>query len=238
MVAPEMIQNGEARLIGSSHHHLTVVLRLKPGSTVDLLDGSGGRHEGILAEVTSEESVVRIQRSSTVEPTPGPHLWLLYGLSRGRRTELVLQKATELGIDAIFPCLCERSVARPQKPEQKHQRWAEIIAQAARQCDRARLPWLAPLTPLAQALEAVPASAVRLMAVPGAAPLSTLAGALAGAPSVALVVGPEGGFAAGEVEAAVNLGFVGVGLGPQVLRTETAAVALVALTAFLSGRLE
>lgn len=238
MVAPEMIQNGEARLIGSSHHHLTVVLRLKPGSTVDLLDGSGGRHEGILAEVTREESIVRILRSHVTEPTPGPRLSLLYGLSRGRRTELVLQKATELGIDAIFPCLCERSVARPQRPDQKHRRWAEIIAQAARQCDRTRLPWLAPVTTLAQALEAVPTSALRLMAVPGAAPLSILAGALAGAPAVALVVGPEGGFTAGEVEGAVALGYAGVGLGPRVLRTETAAISMVALAAFLAGRLE
>lgn len=215
-----------------------MVLRLGPGSPVELLDGSGGRHQGTLEQVTAEESLVRIHHSRISEPTPGSRLTLLYGLSRGGRTEMVMQKATELGVDAILPCLCERSVARPKKPDQKHQRWLEIVTQAARQCDRDRLPWIGPLTPLQQALEAAGAAALRLVAVPGAPSLSSLVEPLKEAREVALVVGPEGGLSRRELEAAVALGYTSVGLGPRVLRTETAAIALVALVGFLTGKWE
>lgn len=201
------------------------------------MDGSGGRHEGTLDQVTAGESLVRIDKTLASEPVKGPRLTLIYGLSRGRRTEQVLQKATELGVDAIFPCLCERSVARPQKPDQKHRRWMEIIKQAARQCDRSRLPCLAPLVTVGQALEAAPASAVRLVAVPGAPSLSTYRQALLAAPAVCVVVGPEGGLTDAEVESATALGFEAAGLGPRILRTETAAIALSALVSFLTGRL-
>jgi len=236
VVSPDVIRDGVARLKGSSHRHLTVVLRLEVGSPVDLLDGSGGRHEGILETVTREESVVRVSRSCVEEPDAGPRLTLLYGLSKGRRTEMVLQKATELGVDAIFPCLCQRSVARPKEPAKKHQRWSEIVAQAARQCDRARLPLLAPLGTLESALEMAPASAVRLLAVPGAPSLSTYREGLAAASAVCVVVGPEGGLTDGEVKAAVARGYSPVGLGPRVLRTETAAISLVSTVGFLMGK--
>lgn len=235
---PELIRDGAARLRGSPHHHLTVVLRLEAGSSVELLDGLGGRHEGILDRVNSQESVVTIQRSHPPEPVQGARLTLLYGLSRARRTELVLQKTTELGVDVIFPCVCQRSVSRPPHPDKKHQRWQEIVVQAARQCDRARLPLLAPLMPLDEALETPPAGATRLVALPGAPPLSASPPALAGATDVALVVGPEGGLDPVEVAAAEALGYTPVGLGPRVLRTETAAVALVALVGYLTGKWE
>ncbi len=237
-MTPELIRDGEARLTGSPHHHLTVVLRLEAGSSVELLDGCGGRHEGILASTGRQASVVTITRSHAPERVTGARLTLLHGLSRARRTELVLQKATELGVDAVVPCLCQRSVSRPPDPDKKHQRWQEIVAQAARQCDRARLPLLAPLMPLDEALETQPEGAVRLVALPGAPPLSAAAPALDGAAEVALLVGPEGGLDPAEAAAAEDRGYVAVGLGPRVLRTETAAVALVALVGYLAGKWE
>ena len=239
VVAPKRIQpGGEACLRGADHHYLTHVLRLEAGAALEPLDGAGGRHLGHLLRVTPHQTVVQVERSLPPEPAPAVPLTLLYGLSRGRRTDWVLQKATELGVDTILPCLCNRSVARPRKPEQKQRRWEEIIRAAARQADRGRLPLLGPVVELAQALQTVPATNLRLIAAPRALPLSSFADRIATAQGVAVAVGPEGGFTPEELDRALELGYSAVGLGPAVLRTETAALAAVTLVSYLSGRWE
>lgn len=158
------------------------------------------------------------------------------------RFELVLQKLTELGVTRIVPVVTQRSTTPAQRDagQPKSHRWPAVILRAAKQCRRARLPELYPATALAGALALAMAGTaeLKLLLYEGEQTwtLTEAIGDLRPA-HVALLVGPEGGFAAGEVAAARAAGFLPVSLGPRILRTETAAIAATALLQGLLGDL-
>lgn len=237
-VAPQDIRGDSARLRGDDFHHVVRVLRLRPGAALVLVDGTGLRYQGRLERIERSEAWVTIDERRVLAPDPAPRLLLIDGLARSERTTLVLQKATELGVDEFLPAICTRSVTRPMDAASKVERWQEIARQAARQCERARLPVIHAPRPWAAALQQVPAEALRLVAMPGAQDLAALELRLRReASAVAIAVGPEGGLTADELQQARAAAFEPVSLGPRVLRTETAAIALLALAAYLCGRL-
>ena len=98
-VSPEVIQGDEASIRGDDYHHLVRVLRLKEGSLVDLIDGTGLRYEGRVEDISPRRARVAISQRIELPPSPSPRLVLLAGLARGSRFDLVLQKCTELGVD-------------------------------------------------------------------------------------------------------------------------------------------
>lgn len=237
-VAPQDITAAGARLHGDDFHHVVRVLRLQPGAALVLVDGTGRRYRGRLARIARREAWVTIDEQEALPADPPPRLLLVDGLARGERTTWVLQKATELGVDEFLPAICSRTVARPTDAEAKVERWQEIARQAARQCERARLPLIHPPRPWAAALQQAPVAALRLVALPGAPGLAALEPRLRRQPAaVVIAVGPEGGLTAEEVQQAHAAAFEPVALGPRILRTETAAITLLALAAYLSGRL-
>ena len=161
-------------------------------------------------------------------------------LPEKERFELVLQKLTELGVNRIVPVVTQRSTTPAQRDavQAKSHRWPEVILRAAKQCRRARLPELYPATSFAEVLELAVAAELKLMLYEGGETWS-LAEALGSLrpEQVALLVGPEGGFSADELAAARAAGFLPVGLGPRILRTETAAIVGAALLQGLRGDL-
>ena len=239
LVLPEgHLGSEEIVVTGPGLHYLSRVLRLAAGEQVELVDGTGLRFLGRLERISKKEALVLVEAPLPGEPAPARPLHLVYGLSRGRRTEWVLQKATELGVDGVALALCERSVKRPGQEPDKLARWREIVAQAGRQCGRARFPRLHPVQPLAGALELPPPGGTRLLAHPGGVPMAEIGAEVqAGAGHTVLAVGPEGGFTEEEAGLARELGFRAVSLGPNTLRTETAAVALLTVAGFLMGRM-
>lgn len=240
VVPREAIEGDRATVRGPGHHYLCHVLRLRRGDRLELLDGSGARYEGEIDGISADAVTVAIQDRHPPPPAPAPRIVLIYGLSRRSRTEMVLQKATELGVDWFLPAVCERSVARAVDRPGRAERWLEIMTQATRQCGRAAAPILSPALPLADALAQAGEADLRIVASgPEGEPISSVSEALAakGLRDVAAAVGPEGGFAPEELALAVQLGFRSVSLGRLVLRTETAAVAMLTLLSFLSGRL-
>lgn len=241
-VAPDVIDGDDARIRGDDYHHLVRVLRLKEGSPIDLIDGTGLRHEGRVEQISPRQARVTICRRVELPPSPLPRLILLAGLARGSRFDLVLQKCTELGVDEIVPWECGRSVARPSSPERKQDRWNEIVRQAARQSRRPKLPLVRPPVRYAEGLPGGRGDEgdLRLIAcLDGTAqPLASMEQRLRRPPDqVWLAVGPEGGFDSAETAQAIDRGFAPVNLGPQVLRSETAAITLLAIVAHLTGRL-
>jgi 16S rRNA (uracil1498-N3)-methyltransferase len=237
LVVPRAIVVGDrACLRGALHHHLAHVLRVRAGDALELVDEGGGLHRGVVAELGAGELRVALDEHLPPEPAPRPRLLLVYGISRRARTEWVLQKATEVGVDAILLARCRRSVARAG--DERLERWQEIARQAARQSGRRALPQLLPPVALEAALAGASEASLRLVCVAGAPPLSQRLRELAAVPdALAIVVGPEGGLDDDELRAArASYGFEPVGLGPTVLRTETAAVVALALCAALAGR--
>ena len=223
-------------------HQILHVLRLRPGQTVIALDNLGSQYQLELDQV--DHSAVTAQRVSAGPAAHEPRtaLNLLLCLTQREKFEWILQKATEIGVQAITPVLSARSLVQDAADvSKKAPRWEKILQEAAEQCGRGRIPVLNPPARFAAALSSVQACDLRLIPWEAETTLS-LRQAMQSSPpplaSIALLIGPEGGFSAEEVNAARAAGFQAVTLGPRILRMETAAIVAVALTLYKSGDLD
>lgn len=197
--------------------HLHGVVRLRPGEALRIYDPTGREADAVVDHVDGR--VVWLQ--VTGEPVlraPRPALWLVIGTPKGPAMDLAVRMGTELGITHLVPAITRRSVARPDRAD----RFVRIAEAAAQQCGRTDVVTVLEPLPWDQALAAVPPDLDRRVAVPGA-PL----GARATGPA-AVAVGPEGGLDDHEVARALAAGWVATGLGPWVMRADTAAVAALA----------
>ncbi len=232
---PRLAQ-GALRVTGDDHHYLAHVLRAAPGEEVILFDGRGGEARARVGAVAGDAIGLDV---GEVRRTPAPRLevTLLLALLKGEKMDLVVQKATELGASRIVPVLAERSVLRldPGRAGTRIARWQKIAREAARQSGRADAPAIAAPEPPEAAFAG--ASGLRVLFHERAdLPLRRV---LPTAPPAraAVATGPEGGFTDAEVEAAAAAGFAVCGLGPRVLRAETAAIVALAVIGFSVGDL-
>jgi 16S rRNA (uracil1498-N3)-methyltransferase len=225
------------RVEGAAFHHLRV-LRLARGDSLEVFDGQGRAWEAEVLAVEADAAVLRLGK-----PRPGQAgrpVALVQVLPKADKLTFVLQKGTELGAHAFYPALSERSVVRLEgvRAEARRARWQRIVEEAARQCGRADAPTVHSVRGLLESVRALP-PLTRVLVLDEEEKARGLARAAtedAAAP-LALVVGPEGGLARVEVEALRALGGVTVSLGPLVLRTETAALAALAVLRHLEGLL-
>ena len=218
-------------------HHVARVLRLGAGDALTVFDGRGGEYRATLVRVSRAAVEVDVGAHDPVDRESALAVELGQGICRGDRMDLVVQKATELGVAVIRPVVCERTVVKldAARTERRLAHWRAIAVHAAQQSGRTRVPELAEVEGLGTFLARGgngPATGPAFVLSPRTgASLSDLAPPVPGEP-VRLLVGPEGGLSPREVERAGGAGFTGLRLGPRVLRTETAAlVALAALQA-------
>jgi 16S rRNA (uracil1498-N3)-methyltransferase len=216
-------------LEGGAARHVTRVLRLRVGEALTLFNGSGGEYAASIEQSQGGRVAVAIGGQRAIERESPLALTLAQGVSRGERMDLVVQKATELGVSGLVPVLTERSVVRltAQLAERRLNHWRAIAVAACEQSGRNRLPAIAAPVPLKDFLRSATDGVTRLLLSPGAA--ATLADVPRPVTAVMVLIGPEGGLAQAEQEAAVAAGFKAVRLGPRVLRTETAAIAALTL---------
>ena len=218
--------------------HLLRVLRLRPGSELTLFNGRGGEFQAQLAGAVRSRARLVLGAHRPIERESQLRLTLLQGIARGERMDLIVQKATELGVQRIVPVRCEFSVVRldAAKLPQRLGHWRAVAIAACEQCGRNRVPRLDPPLGLAAACAALDdTDGLRIMLQPQAKDsLSALANGLRGA---ALLVGPEGGLSEAEERLAQLVGFHACRLGPRVLRTETAPLAALAALQALAGDL-
>jgi 16S rRNA (uracil1498-N3)-methyltransferase len=220
--------------------HLLRVLRLRPGAALTLFNGRGGEYAAELLAAGAGRATVRIGAHSAVERESPLRVTLLQGIARGERMDLIVQKATELGVTAIMPLSCEYSVVRlaGEARARRQERWQGVATSACEQCGRNRPPHVHDIIELETACEAVSAGGeeLRLMLVPeaGVALASLVSRGLRRA---ALLVGPEGGLSEREQLRAQRAGFQACALGPRILRTETAPLGALAALQVLAGDL-
>jgi 16S rRNA (uracil1498-N3)-methyltransferase len=218
--------------------HLTRVLRLGRGDALTVFNGQGGEYPAEIVAAHAEELTIALGGHRALERESPLAITLAQGISRGERMDLVLQKATELGVAQLVPLLSERSVVRLDalKSQRKLNHWRAIAVAACEQSGRNHLPQIAAPVALADFLRAAgeapePQGLTRLLLSPDAArgieEIEDRPRALT------VLIGPEGGFTEEERAQALAAGFAAVRLGPRVLRTETAAIAALAL---LQGR--
>jgi 16S rRNA (uracil1498-N3)-methyltransferase len=224
-------------LTGAEHRHLARVLRARPGDEVTVFDGDGGEVEARVVRVDRSEVELALGARRVVGGA-AVALTLLCAVPRGPRMDFLVQKTAELGVARIVPLVMARSVARPDGEAGRRGRWEKIAREAARQSGRADVPIVDAPLPLGAALAAPELPPRRLALSEGerARSLRSELGGTTPAPT-ALLVGPEGGFAAAELPAVEAAGFSPVGLGRRILRVETAAIVAVALCADAYGML-
>lgn len=224
---PEPLAEGAVlRLDDKPAHYLLHVLRLPAGAEVRLFNGESGEFAAVLEDRSKHAVSLRI-KARTRAPSPIPDLTLVFAPLKRGPTDLVIEKATELGVAAIQPVFTAFTVAETVRLE----RWEAIAREAAEQCERLTVPALREPVPFARLLGEWPAERRLLFADARAPGLVSPAEALADNPNAtALLIGPEGGFDPREVHAlAAHPAAKGVTLGPRVLRAETAVIAGLAL---------
>ncbi len=227
--AAPLASRATVTLSGSAANHVMRVLRVRVGEELTLFNGSGGEFAARVEAFTGSTVTVLVGEERAVERESPLSLTLAQGVSRGERMDLVMQKATELGVTGLVPVLTERSVVRldAAQAERKLAHWRAITIAACEQSGRNRPPGVVLPVPLGDFLRSDLKSDTRLLLSPAAA--LRITDVPRPAHSVTVLIGPEGGLTQEEQERAMASGFVGVRLGPRVLRTETAAIAALTL---------
>jgi 16S rRNA (uracil1498-N3)-methyltransferase len=233
LVAEAPAPGDEVALSPDDSHHLSRVVRRRPGDAVELTDGAGRLWPAVVV-ATGARATVRAGEPRDA-PRPPP-VALFLGLTDWARVDLVVAKAAELGVRDLALMTSERvgRVPGPDAWERRRRRLERVAAAAARQSGQAWLPRLRGLVPFGDALAEVPPGEGCLIDPRGDAAISAVVGRFGRA---ALLVGPQAGFSEAEVAHARAAGLAVCGLGPAVLRTETAAIAAVTLALAAAGRL-
>jgi len=246
-VHPDVFSGDEVRLEGDLAHRLSRVLRLEASAAVVLLDGSGLEYETRLDVVGPQRVTGTVLGRRPGRAEPRVRLVLYQSLVKGERFDWVLEKGTELGVAAFVPLLSRRNVVRAAPGRQGRQgrpeRWHRVVREAAEQCGRCVLPEILSAKSLKEALSE--AANLRLLPWEGeealglAAALRQARPALEAAehPTVAVLIGPEGGFDVEEVALARQAGVQVVSLGRRILRSETAGIVAAAAVLYELGEL-
>jgi 16S rRNA (uracil1498-N3)-methyltransferase len=209
--------------------HLSRVLRLAVGDECVLFNGDGTDYAARITSMGKRELRVTVASGREVDNESPLAITLLQGIARGEKMDLILQKATELGVNAIAPLWSQRSEVKldEARAEKRLAHWRGVVTSACEQCGRARVPGVAAPVSLSVALGALPAGGLRLILDPeGELALGTLT--VGDEARVVLAVGPEGGWSPADREQLRDAGFQGLKLGPRILRTETAGLAAIA----------
>ena len=237
---PEKSRDDLAFLTPEDSRHALTVLRLKPGSTVEVISG------GLpwLARIVGEENRIVCVRKLTPLPSTEPKLTvtLFQGIPKADKMDWIIQKATELGVSRIVPVEMERCVVRLSRTDEakKLERWRKISREAGKQSGRCVLPEILPPMPVRQLImqDFLPAlNVVPWEEADGFGPLA-LVKAYPGAESLGILIGPEGGISPDEIGLLKTRDFIPITLGRRILRTETAGMAAVAALMCLYGEME
>ncbi|MDA8164289.1 MAG: 16S rRNA (uracil(1498)-N(3))-methyltransferase [Desulfobacteraceae bacterium] len=237
-IEPEAVRGDTVLITGAEAHHLRTVLRLAAGDRVRLFDGTGRILEAVVTRVSKGETETRIVACTTAEPPP-VQVHIGQAQLKGKKMDLLVQKANELGIQTLMPFVSARCEVRTGNPE-RQERWERIVFESCKQCGRAVPMACPPETDFAGMLAAGCEFDLKLIfweeerqrsLGPLLAPMAPVHTAMA-------LIGPEGGFTEEEVTQATAAGFLPVSIGRRILRAETASLAAMAILQHRFGNLD
>jgi len=232
----DSISGTTIQLGAEESHHLCRVLRLREGETVFAFDGLGQEWECEISASHKSASRLTIRRQLDTPVESPLQLTLAQALVKGDRFDLVVQKATELGVTRIIPVITAHSEIHriEERSEQRLQRWQRISLEALKQCRRRRLVSITAPVPFPALCRELSGRPALIFSEQGGQTFPSIIGNSSG---LTLVVGPEGGWSGEEITLATSSGLIPIHLGPRILRTETAAIAAVTLAQYLGGDL-
>jgi 16S rRNA (uracil1498-N3)-methyltransferase len=230
------IEAGLVSVTGEDARYLATVLRCRAGDQITVGDSRSRVYSGSIVRATKREVTIEITGTGRAADTESPlGITLLQGLLKGDRMDLVIQKATELGVSEIVPVITERSQVRETR---KRARWQKIAQEASRQSGRSHIPAVRDPVDIESVFSERPVSGGGIMFwEEGGEKLSSVVGQLQGQGMIELFTGPEGGFSEEEVRAARGKGFAVATLGRRILRAETAAIVALGIVQYRLGDL-
>jgi 16S rRNA (uracil1498-N3)-methyltransferase len=238
-VSPQDINDRQIWLDLEQSRHIDRVLRLGPGDRVIIFDGLGQEYEVQLSGLHNGRVEGEIIQMLGRAAEPALRINLVQGIAKGEKMDFIIQKAVELGAFAIYPFFSQHAVVKLEKERavKKQERWQAIAREACKQCRRSRIPTVHPPGSLPSILEMMDGRpAIMLYENETRQGLKELLNekrpSLQSEQELFLMIGPEGGFAPAEVEMARARGVVNAGLGPRILRTETAALAALTIVLY------
>ncbi len=249
---PADLQNGRIVITGEDVKHITNVLRARPGDALELCDGIGTDYDAVIEQFSRESVITRIRGSKANHTEPPVDITLFQGIPKADKMDFIIQKCVELGVNRFVPVTAARSVVKfkdARDAAAKAARWGRIALEAAKQCDRGRIPVVEEPVGLDKALKLADGYDLKLLpyeeetegglrnvlssysrSIPGSAGIQD-----ANLRKIAIFIGPEGGFERAETEKAIQSGFRSVKLGPRILRTETAGIAVSSIVMYELG---
>jgi len=229
-------------LSAAQAHYVARVLRLRAGDTIAAFDGAGHEWRLRLLRVSGTQVQAEIIACQLADTTALAPVILGQALPKSAKMDLIVEKCSELGLTTLVPLYTERTVVRetPERLPARIARWQRIAEAAAKQCGRHTLLDVQTPQSLADFCQHSPAEAAKILCWEGERQggIRHVLESLRDAGSYVVLIGPEGGWTGAEVELARTHGFVPVSLGPRVLRTETAAIAITSLIRYSRGDLE
>lgn len=220
---------GEAlQLPQSVSHHMLHVLRMKTGDQATLFNGSGSEFPVTITHIKRSNVSVSVDEPEYISRESSLNTILALAVLKSNAMDAALTRATELGVSEIVPIMTDRC----SKPRARDGHWQEVIQSSCEQCGRNQLPLLSSMRSFDGWLASAP-QGLRLLANPLAA--GSLKDIASTPSTVSIMIGPEGGLASSEVEAAEHVGFTSIAVGHRILRAETAPAALLALVQYRWG---
>lgn len=231
-------QSGLITITGEDVKHIGNVLRASPGDALELSDGAGVDYVVVIEHISKDGIAAKIMSEKPNSTEPPVEITLFQGLPKADKMDLIIQKCIELGVNRIVPVVTDRTVVKLDAKDAaaKTARWRRIALEAAKQCNRGIVPSVEEPVKLDKALKAAEGFDLKLLPYE-----QESHGSLRRhlqqytAKRIAVFIGPEGGFSAEEVEKAVRGGFQSVTLGPRILRTETAGMAVISIIMYEIG---
>ncbi len=233
-VSPEQVGEKSITITGSDVNHIKHVLRMAPGEQITVSSGENKEYRceiRSLSEEQVEAQIMWVQETGAELPS---RLYLFQGLPKSDKMELIIQKAVELGVYEIVPTATRRTVVKldKKKEESKRKRWQGIAESAAKQSKRNLIPQVTQVMSFREAVEYAAGLDVKLVPyelAEGMDAARQVIGSIKPGQSVAVFIGPEGGFAPEEIDYAVEHGFRPITLGRRILRTETAGMTVLSI---------
>ena len=231
------ITENEVHITGEDVKHITKVLRLRPGETIEVCDKCGMDYNCIILSFADGSVVAEIKESMKNSAEPPIEVTLYQGMPKSDKMDYIIQKCVELGISKIVPVITKRTVSVPKDAEKKTARWQKIAEEAAKQCGRGTIPEVGIAIDFKEAMRRFAADDAKTLMPYECEKESSLKKALreAAGKKFNVFIGPEGGFDETEVAAAKDNGALIVTLGPRIMRTETAPLAVVSAIMYELG---
>ncbi len=235
-ISPEQVTGSSIRITGEDVRHIAAVLRMKSGDELLLSDGQGTEYSVKIASLGRREITTEVVNQATRE-IRYPLITLGQGLPKSDKMDFIAQKATELGVTSIIPLVTERTIIKITDGGKRISRWQKICREAAMQSNRPDIPKIEPVRTFSNFVETLPHPAEDntsspLLLLPweeGTEPIKNVLRQNSGVRRLIVLIGPEGGFSGQEAQRAREKGFHLVSLGPNILRTETAAIAVLSM---------